>query len=222
MHGKGSFSCDKCFITFNRKNIFLRHERTCSIICKYSDTEFDSGSDSSIHVQSEHSDQKYCCSKCAKKYIEKRDLKKHQQTSANTISNEDPNSSYPTLRPIINHIQNGVKDIHHYNFHYTCVEFVYINIKLLKLHLIYIFINKTNQSSMNSYEYLYILKISSWFLYKTENALHVLRKSSYYYYFKKIWNIWKKKWTLIYFRRTFKHLSWFYSSFTRMCLIYKH
>ena len=86
VHGTGAFSCDKCFKTFNGKDAYVRHERTCSIICKYCDTEFDSGINLSIHVESQHSDQKFCCSKCAKKYIEKRDLKKHQQKCTNTVS----------------------------------------------------------------------------------------------------------------------------------------
>ena len=61
VHGGGAFSCDKCFKTFNRKDAYVRHERTCSIICKYCETEFDSGSDLSIHVQSQHTDKKYIC-----------------------------------------------------------------------------------------------------------------------------------------------------------------
>jgi hypothetical protein len=111
VHGAGSFSCDKCFKTFNRKDAYVRHERTCSIICKYCDTEFESGIDLFIHVQSQHSAQKFCCSKCAKKYIEKRDLKKHQQKCSQTINGF-------TLRWIINRIRNGVKGLRHYNFHY--------------------------------------------------------------------------------------------------------
>jgi hypothetical protein len=86
VHGAGSFSCDKCFKTFNRNDAYVRHERTCSIICKYCDPGFDSGSELSIHVQSQHTDKKYMCSKCVKKYIEKRDLKKHQQKCTNTVS----------------------------------------------------------------------------------------------------------------------------------------
>ena len=106
-----TFSCDKCFKTFNRKDAYVRHERTYSIICKYCDTEFDSGSDLSIHVQSQHTDKKYMCSKCGKKYVDKRDLKKHQQNCSQTVSSF-------TLRWIINRIRNGVKGLRHYNFYY--------------------------------------------------------------------------------------------------------
>jgi len=79
--------------------------------------------ESTEHTNSQHTDKKYVCSKCGKKYAENRDLKKHQQKYRQTVSDF-------TLRSTINHIQNGVKGIRHYNFHYICVEFVYINIKL--------------------------------------------------------------------------------------------
>ena len=40
-----------------------------------------------------------------------RDLKKHSKKCSQTVSDF-------TLRSIINHIQNGVKGLRHYNFHY--------------------------------------------------------------------------------------------------------
>ena len=92
-----------------RKDAYVRHERTCSIICEYCDTEFDSGSDLFIHVQSQDSDKKYMCSKCGKKYSQKQELRKHQQKCTNTVSDF-------TLQTIINYIKSGVRCIVNTNF----------------------------------------------------------------------------------------------------------
>ena len=121
VHGTGAFSCDKCFKTFNGKDAYVRHERTCSIICKYCDTEFDSGSDLSIHVQSQHSDKKYMCSECGKEHSQKQELRKHQQKCTNTVNDF-------ILRTIINYIKSGVKCIRQYK--YIFYGLVYTIIKL--------------------------------------------------------------------------------------------
>jgi KRAB domain-containing zinc finger protein len=111
VHSDVQFSCDICHTTFNRKDAYVKHERSCSLICEYCDTELDCGSDLSIHVKSQHTDKQYMCSKCGKKYVDKRDLKKHQQNCSQTVSSF-------TLRWIINRIRNGVKGLRHYNFYY--------------------------------------------------------------------------------------------------------
>lgn len=86
VHGSNFISCDKCDKTFNRKDIFLRHQRSCSLVCKYCDADFEQKTDLDIHIKSIHDDHKYMCSKCEKKYVDKRSLKKHRQTCTNIVS----------------------------------------------------------------------------------------------------------------------------------------
>ena len=100
------------------------HYRTCEIRCKYCDSNFEHQRHLDEHVNLLHTDKKYICTKCEKKYVDKRDLKKHQQKCSQTVSGF-------TLRWIINRIRNGVKGLRHYNFHYIFFEIVYINKKTI-------------------------------------------------------------------------------------------
>ncbi|CAC5360232.1 KRAB [Mytilus coruscus] len=85
IHGSSFFSCDKCNKKFNRKDKFVEHCRKCTIICKYCDTKFEHQRYLNDHVIL-HMDKKFVCTKCEKKYVEKRDLQKHQQKCTQSTS----------------------------------------------------------------------------------------------------------------------------------------
>ena len=74
-----------------RSNLVARtstkeHCTKCVMNCKFCETNFENQKGMSVHIQTHHSDKKFECLKCGKKYSEKRDLKKHQQKCTQTLS----------------------------------------------------------------------------------------------------------------------------------------
>lgn len=61
VHGSSCFSCAKCDKTFNRKDAFLRHQNTCSLKCKYCETNFQNKTDLVLHEQCQHQGNNFKC-----------------------------------------------------------------------------------------------------------------------------------------------------------------
>ena len=80
------FECLRCQKQFSRKDKYNEHCSKCVMNCKFCETNFENQKDMSVHIQTHHSDKKFECLKCGKKYSEKRDLKKHQQKCTQTLS----------------------------------------------------------------------------------------------------------------------------------------
>ena len=87
IHSNGErFTCSKCDNTFNRKDVYSDHCRKCKILCRYCDLEFDRQRELNQHVNLHHTDNKFMCIKCGKKYTRKCGLYTHRQQCNQTVS----------------------------------------------------------------------------------------------------------------------------------------
>ncbi|CAG2213159.1 unnamed protein product [Mytilus edulis] len=86
IHGSSFFSCNKCDKEFNRKDKFVEHCRKCVITCKYCDANFKLQKDVNEHVNLIHTDKKFVCTKCEKKFAAKTNMQKHQQKCTQSTS----------------------------------------------------------------------------------------------------------------------------------------
>ena len=146
VHGNvNQFECLRCQEQFGRKDKSNEHCSKCVMNCKFCETNFENQKDMSIHKQTHHSDKKFECLKCGKKYSEKRDLKKHQQKCTQTVSilyyfyavttimKRNPNRD--VLKCILNFIVFTMH-IKLYFILYRCITF---QIRVYYVDLIYLF-----------------------------------------------------------------------------------
>lgn len=75
----GRYACDACGKTFQDETIYSNHRKSCKSNCKFCGLEFTNIEETKEHIAMKHPDEKFQCTRCEKKFLEKRDLKKNLQ-----------------------------------------------------------------------------------------------------------------------------------------------